>query len=318
MVMPRSGCFAHRAVLRRQDGRWRGRAQSNQEHDGLIGDAPEVELAAGVVTLRRTSGAARRSVSRAPAVVGVRAGAAMEAVLRDGDELAVHRAGTGDLGAALFRNGELILAVGAVEALVVAAGFRIEIDPRMEETEFPYLAWCATRRDASLIWIDPQSPDLEATLAELDRLPSSIQMINIVVRGDDWAATRSLNQRTMEWRGSAASRSFTRVPLRFRSRDEFLAYIKDLPRGWPLDPSLTIEVDGVRHELREGEYRWAAPWHLYVNLVSRPGIPGDCSQLGFARADPALTAECLIASAKSMAAEREQFSPFGPPGTSAD
>jgi hypothetical protein len=89
-----------------------------------------------------------------------------------------------------------------------------------------------------------------------------------------------------------------------RQKDDWLHYLRSLPRTRPTDLWLRISVDGVSTILQEGAYVFARPWHLFVQNVFRPGLPGEWSQLAVARDHPALTREIVIESTQTIASRR--------------
>ncbi len=75
-----------------------------------------------------------------------------------------------------------------------------------------------------------------------------------------------------------------------------------VPAGRPDDLHVRVTLDGTDHQLREGEYRFSEPWHLYVQRVGRTvSEPGERSLVGIARAHPAVDREALIEAVRTLA-----------------
>jgi hypothetical protein len=139
MAIPSSACFDYAVVLSQHStGSWHGRAKPAANaavHPGLAGDEPDVELAGGVLTLKRTDaskGNPQDAFRGVPAsMLRFRVGRAIEAVAQDGDVLTVLRGGTGDLAATLARGDDFQIGVGAITGLVRrTTSIAIEEDPR--------------------------------------------------------------------------------------------------------------------------------------------------------------------------------------------
>ena len=94
--------------------------------------------------------------------------------------------------------------------------------------------------------------------------------------------------------------SFTEDP-RATQRDP---HRRVLPSVRPTDLYVRITVDGVTAQLREGEYAFNEPWHLFVAKVFTRGLPGEFSQLAIARDHHALTARMLMDSTLALSSSR--------------
>jgi hypothetical protein len=110
---------------------------------------------------------------------------------------------------------------------------------------------------------------------------------------------RVSGQQTPRQFGWTSSR-YVDVDARFRTRDEWLEYIRNLPKSRPDDLWLRITIGAVPTTLREGAYVFVEPWHLFVRNVYEPGLPGDLSNWAIGRSGPALTQATLIESANLL------------------
>jgi len=304
MVIHSSGLFDHRASLRRhRAGVWRGRAEPNQQEETLVGDAPHLELSEGNLALARAQfdwlGVFKRDPLTARVSFGV--GGAFEAVLENDDVIRTCRAGTGDLAAMLTRNGQLVMALGAVDGLLVPAGIAVEMDPRAREVDFYPVAWMVQKPDVKLFWLDPDDPHLDRRLDEIRCAPPEVTTVILVARGGDRAKVTALNQRAVSSRRPTGSWWFQVAPERVRTEAELMAYLEQLPKTRPDDLWLRFTIDGRTFEVREGEYQLHDPWHLFVAKVYTPGTPGEFSQLGVARVHPALMADVFTSSVQRIA-----------------
>ena len=311
MVIHPSGLFDHVAVLRRDDaGVWRGRADSNQQQDTLVGDEPRIKLIDGMLTLVRTEfewpGAFRRDRDPLAGRVSFRVGPALEAVLDNEDTIRMLRHGTGDLAVTLARNGQVVMALGAVDRLVAPAGIRVDTDPRASDLDFYGIAHMAGKPDVRLVWLDVDDRDLESRVEEIQRPPQSVKTVIAVARTGDRSRLRDLNDRVFAGR-SHASLWYQVAPERIRSQDDLMTYLRHLPKTRPDDLCLRFTIDGRSSDVREGEYRSHDPWHLFVAKVFTPGMPGELSQLGVAHTDPNLSVDTFTSSVRQIAGSSINF-----------
>src|SRR5712671_2136213 len=138
MAIPASGQFFYEAIVNSVfGGGWRGLASPQTDgsrHPGLVGDRPQLELGSGVLTLRRTEPKGppldRHYETCGPSAsqVSFRVGAALEAVIQDGDRVSVLRGGTADLGVEVFRGEDALMGLGVVRDRF--GSLIIEEDPR--------------------------------------------------------------------------------------------------------------------------------------------------------------------------------------------
>jgi hypothetical protein len=270
----------------------------------MVGDAPEFALYNGTLTLRRTDwGRPRFSKPHSVLAASTRipVGPAVEAMIEDGDVINAARLRTGDMAVALSRDGELLLAIGAIEDALGCLGIVVESDPRLDEPEWPALARRLARRDTALVWIDPILSGRDRLRIELERIPAHVRSVVIAVRTDEYEDSRQVAARQRSLAPHRFAIEQVVVPAKFCTREEWVTYLNRLPPGRPDDVFVTFEIGSRRLDLREGECRTAPPWHLFVDGAFEWGNPGRFAQLGVARMD-LVDADLLIASTTLIAA----------------
>ena len=316
MAIPAASCFDYEAPLTRsRSGGWTGLAvpTANQSvHPGLAGDQPTLELAGGTVTLRRTESVLGRFKSHhqswgtSPSQVSFRVGEALEAVVEDGDLLCVSRGGTTDLSATLCRSNYLVMGLGAVAHRRLGPGVTIQEDPRANDVDLYHLTTTLDRPDTTLVWLDSSDPHVDEALSELSRPPGT--GLVIAIAGPDSEERRQLNWRAAALAsGAHTSCEFVDVDSRFTTRETWLDYLRQLPKTRPRDLSIRFGFDGQDIDVREGEYAFREPWHLFVAKVYTPGIPGEWSQLAVARKHRVLTAQMVVDSTELIASGQLQI-----------
>jgi hypothetical protein len=77
-----------------------------------------------------------------------------------------------------------------------------------------------------------------------------------------------------------------------------------LPLRYSGDLYIRFGLNGALHDVHEGEYAFTTPWHLFIEKVFTPGIPGEWSQLAIAREHPTVTAQMIVDSTKDIASRR--------------
>jgi hypothetical protein len=111
-----------------------------------------------------------------------------------------------------------------------------------------------------------------------------------------------MNHRVSAFRlSSEGGRWFVDVDERFTSQEQWLAYLRALPKRRPNDLWIRFTFKDASIVLREGEYGFTNPWHLFVRRVFTPGLPGQLSQLAIVRNHPAVSKEMVIESARMIA-----------------
>jgi hypothetical protein len=312
MSIPGSSQFNYTVVVNRtSSGAFRGRATpggDNARHPGLVGDQPHVELTDGVVNLYRSESAVHaldehHGSERCRALrASFRVGEALDAIVEDGDVLRVSRGGTTDLAATLFRHDDLLMGLGAVGGRRLGPRITVEVDPRAGDMWWNHLAATLAREDTTLVWLDSSDASSESKLSTLPFAPG-VRLV-IAIAGTNQDERRRLHQRL-----SAVLRpmqAFERVDVdgRFKTRDEWVEYVQRLPKTRPLDLYIRFGLDGALHDVHEGEYAFTTPWHLFVEKVFTPGIPGEWSQMAVAREHPRVTEEMIVDSTKAIASRR--------------
>lgn len=311
MAIPPCGTFEYEALLTRtRSGAWGGRAApapKDARHPGLAGDSPMVEIAGGLLTLRCTESPLRfvkrhyREWGPPASRVGFRIGDALEAVMEDGDRCRVSRDGSGDSGLTLFRGDDLVMALGAVTRHLLEGRIGIEEDPRAREGELYHLPATLAERGTTLVWLHTADPRLDETIAGIPALPGD--RLVIAIAGSDVAERRQLNNRvaTSLPQLSHAGRYYEDVDSRFSTREQWLEYLRQLPKKRPTDLYIRFDLDGQSIEVREKEQAFVPPWHLYVAKVYTPGVPGEPSHVGIVREHPGVTAQMVAASTDQIA-----------------
>ena len=315
MAIPYTAQFSHTVALQRSpDGAWRGVAESADQHSSLVGDAPAVQLSRGELTLERRSaprpGPFRELIPESRvAMARFAVGDALEAVLGDGDVLHMDRGAMAELSLVLLRKGRLALALGAIDQKLERVGVTIEVDPRTDDALLYYVRSLLDRPDSQLVWLDPKAADYERQLAELGRIPPHVSMVSIAARCDDWQTSSAINQRALQNPPGRRHWGFNyeTVATTFRTREEFVAYLRALPQQRPADFFLRFVAEGTVAELREGECRVHEPWLFSVHSVASRKDGWSRSQAGVARAHASLTPECLHTSVRLVVESPIQF-----------
>lgn len=307
MIAP-SGCFTYTVILQGSPGRWHGLAQPASDparHPGVVGDQPQLELVDGTLTLKCSESWISRKRNRhysewGPPASEVRlaVGGVVEAVARHGDVLTVYRTGTGDCGVELRTGGELKTSLGAVRG---DEAIRIEEDPRAHETRLYGVAAILDADDTSLVWVGGSDPPHESVIRRIQGLPAGRWVIAIA--GQDPEARRRMNHRISAIRlpPEGGARWYVDVDERFTSRDKWLSYLRSLPKRRPNDLWIRFTAGNVSITLKEGDYGFMDPWHLFVQRVFTPGLPGELSQLAIVRSHPTVNKEMVIESAQTIA-----------------
>jgi hypothetical protein len=279
------------------DAVWRGEAHGAPDEPHLVGPTPRVSLSDGVLSLTAAT-SLRRFLARSrgvpmAAVASIGVGAALEAVLEDDDAIRYDRDGMGALGLVVTRGDRLVLAIGAVTPRLGDFGLAVETDPRADDVRFYYMRSLLDDPKATLVWLDPGSPEYESQLAELDRIPPHVTMVSIAARADDWTAAHAVNERALGTRRHRWGMNFERVDTRIRTRDDFVAHLRSLPKRRPDDFFVRFTVEGCSADVREGEGLASGSWLFYVAKVASTESAWTSSQVGVAREHPALTVEAL-------------------------
>lgn len=313
MAIPSSGCFDYSVVVGRDGPTWRGSGETLSKpslHPGLAGGRPSIEVAKGLITLRSTEswlGAKINSHFRLwgpPAsLVRFAIGPAPETVLEAGDVLKLSRHATGDLAVSVHSGESLKISLGAVGPYHLSPEISVEEDPRAHETSLFDVVRSLDEPDTTLIWLNVSDVDHEASVRAIEQAPPG--RLVIAIAGPDPDERRRMNRRVSESdRPLPPGRSSCRyvdVDARFRTREEWLEYLRILPKTRPDDLWLRINIGETATTVCEGAYSFVAPWHLFVRKVYKPGVPGECSQLGIARTSPAITQTALIESTNAVA-----------------
>ena len=294
------GQFDYRATLKRTDAGFAGRAlpsAAERLHPGIVGQQPTIELREGTIILRRgwidrLAGRVRyKGRFRTPlSSVSLSAGELLHRVALDGDVLRLCRGGTGDVGLTLMRSGELLVGVGAAAGML--PGISIEDDPRIPTTALQLLRPVLLDPRTRFVWLDTASTT-EGQEPPLDSMAG--ETVVVAVAGGDVERRRAVLHR-LSTRGTdqgQASTSYVDVSERFTTLDEWLAYVRRLPNRRPSDPYVRFTFADGYVDVGEGHGAFARPWHLFVNRVYEPGIPGALSTVGVVREHPEVDSETV-------------------------
>lgn len=343
MAIGPPGVFRYRAALTRtQLGGWVGSASPSDpaRHPGLAGDRPEIEISAGILTLRGTEAKrvpeavtrelprGRRftaflrglgqNVHRRPApplshydrwgppasMVTIQVGDLIGAVAQDADVLTVFRAGTGDLGISLRRHDALVLGIGAVDVADLMSSACIDLDPRVQDQPWYGAQSILAREGTGFLWLNADFDNPHSARRAVETLPAA--NLVIAIAGKNREARRRLNQAVSEESRALARSScwYFDIDDRFTTREQWLEYVRALPTSPPPDLWIRISVDGTACTLRAGEYLRKSPWHLFVHRIYRWGIPGQLSQLAIVREHADVTEREVVASTERIASAR--------------
>lgn len=231
--------------------------------------------------------------------VRLQIGAAFGAIAREGDRLHVARGGTAEIALALFRGGDLQIAAGALRELDLSAVVILQEDPRVRDQDVYAVAEWLAAPGRELVWVNADEGP-EQAVAKVSEVRG--RHLVIAIAGSDPVARRQLNHRLADpVLANRRSRWFIDVDERFPQREQWLDYIRSLPRTPPRDLWMRVRICDTVATLHEGEYAAASPWQLYLVRLGRRGLPGSLSQLAIAREDAALTREVLVESTNLIA-----------------
>jgi hypothetical protein len=221
-------------------------------------------------------------------------------VVQNRDTLTVRRWGTGDFAAALLRDGELVAGIGALRICHLEPRLRLDEDPRADEVRLYHLPSLLDDPETTLVWLHLSDPHLEQKIAGMSELRTA--RVVVAIAGSDPTERQRLNHRVAQIRMAVMSAQYEDVDARFANQEDWLEYLRRLPRVRPEDLWIRFTLGGASTVVREGEYAFQYPWHLFVHSVHRPGVPGELSQLAVAREDPALDKDVIVSSTKAIAA----------------
>ncbi len=316
-ISPAAQCNYLVRVSRGAGGCWHGRADPASDdayHPGLAGNRPEIELRDDVIMLRPTeSGLSRartpkyRDWGPPASEVSIPVGPAVSAVLAEGDVMVVSRLGTSDLAVVVLRGDALQLGLGAIACAPLGSEVTVQEDPRASEQWLYGIAATLEDPEATLVWIDLADPNCQSAINSIDDVPT--KRVVIAIAGPEPAERRRMNNSIAAKRSPAwqSARWYVDVDARFATREQWVEHLRGLPKTRPTDLWVRFAVEGVTALLHEGEYRFESPWHLVVEKVYRPGIPGELSQLGLVREHPAVTKQMVMKSLRPIASRQIHF-----------
>ena len=284
-------------------------ANLDGHHPGAVGICPEIRLAGGVVTLRRTQGAETETNPHyemwGPPMgeVSIPVGPCPEQVLNDGDVLTVSRWGAADVALIVRRRGALVAALGAVAHAACGPEVQIEEDPRALDARWYEVKNDMARPDTSLVLLDASVPDSTSQLQRVREARAVATRVLIAIHGGDPERRRALNHQAAQSRfdSGRGSAHYFNIDERFKTADEWLAYVQALPDRRPYDLWIRFTTPEGSAEVREDRYELLPPWHLFVQKVYRWGIPGELSQLAIVREQEGVTKESVIRSSEIIA-----------------
>ena len=228
------------------------------------------------------------------------AGRLFQDLVRDRDSLRVFSHYDDDVGLMLGRDGALVIALGSLDGRVELPDLSVELDRCVEEDDWPQLSR-ELAQGMELIWMDVRGGGVEALTERVRVLPPRERGYALAVAMDGSRASRrqvdTLTSRVFSSGAGTYVRWLVPIPARFRSRDAWLSYINALPREWTPQAIIRV-IRGDEHtELGDGEYRFFAPWHVYVGRAGRFAAfeeSADCaSSVGIAMSAPGVTEASL-------------------------
>lgn len=163
------------------------------------------------------------------------------------------------------------------------------------------------RPDTTFVWVDVSDLQYQTVFENIPHMATP--RLIIAIAGKDPEQRRRVNNRICEApsRPRGGSCTFYDVDARFASREQWLEYLRSLPDARPSDLWIRIGVDGVETVVHEDEYVFRSPWHLFVQMVCRPGVPGEWSQLAIVRQHPPVTRQMVIDAAQLIASRPINF-----------
>jgi hypothetical protein len=303
-----------------RQNRWIGRAHSLRDssiHPGMAGKRPLFELEGDLITLRATEskisfwmnrryrpwgrpfGSDMFEVSNIPAVV-----------LQAGDQLSFHRHGTGDYALTIIRNESLILGIGSIAGLPLGKDVQIEEDKRVKDMYLYELANDLDRLDdleSQIFWIDAGKGNLETQLKQIKCAPKHNDLVVAIkysiAKGEKRQAIPDLWEKILNLSGDHSC-SIYPVDAQYATKQDWLDYVKQLPREHPDDLHVNITTGGEQIKLCEGQRAQIGAYYAQVERVYRWGIPGELSSLGIGLTSSTLTPNMIIESAKVMASRK--------------
>lgn len=132
----------------------------------------------------------------------------------------------------------------------------------------------------------------------------------MVIAGENHAERVILNRRASTvGRGSHQSRDYIHADDRFTTCEAWAEHVRQLPRTRPADLWIRFCIRDTDVTVREGQQVLSPPWHLVVEKVYTPGIPGALSQVGVVLDHPAITSNMVIESTQMIASGRIDITP---------
>jgi hypothetical protein len=291
---------------------WRGTAippVDRSEHPGLVGVSPEIQIAGGTLTLLQREGWFSVLSCRhyrkwcAPAAAASAAvGGALGRALRQWDTLRVTRDGCGGISAMVRRNGQLIIAIGAVWSWELGPDLAVSMDERLRDQGWRSVQYDLLQQNATLVWIDVDTIDLESAMETLRNVTASHAVVAIA--GSDSARRLDMNHRLgpFSLRLRTGSFGFVDIDERFAGQADWLDYLRTIPSRNPDDAFLRFTIDGASCEVPQGMYMQHGSWQFYVHNVFKQGVPGTPAHFAVARDLACLDRTELTESTRLMSA----------------
>jgi hypothetical protein len=205
------------------------------------------------------------------------------------------------LGALLLLNHQVALAVGDVDHHVRDV-IDVHYDPRVDDDELYWVKYMLGKPDTHLVWLDAEQFDLEATREYVRALPDGSVMF--AFRGERGDETSQMNNEVMDYTSRLrrfSTTAWNNVAPRFKTQSEWVAYVRALPDERPDDLHVVFKVAGAEVTLREREYAFQPPWHIYLHRIRRYGVPGQHTVMGIAREHPRLDKAAIVESTERIA-----------------
>jgi hypothetical protein len=233
-------------------------------------------------------------------------GSALGSILEKGDVVRLSRYGTADLAISVRNGQDVKIGLGAVGISHLGPRISVEDDTRARETSLLSVIRSLDKPDTTLIWLNVADVDREVARRDIQNAPPG--RVVTAIPGPDPDARLQMHPRISDLRGplppGRSSYRYVNVDARFKTPQEWVQYVHTRPRTRPDDLWLRVNIDGASTTVREGNYALVDPWHIFVQKVYEPGVPGELSQLGIARTSPAITEKALIESTQAVASRR--------------
>ena len=193
------------------------------------------------------------------------------------------------------------MALGAVRPGAIGDGNTFTEDSRAHEVSLYGVRNSLDDPNWLFVWLNTSEADIATLAGRVESVEG--KRLLIAIAGEDPKARHELNHRVATPSRHNHPRSaclYVDVDERFATREQWLAYIRQLPQTRPLDLHINFQLGTVSKVVLEHEYVCQTPWHLFVQRVYTPGLPGDLSQLAIVREHRGVTREMVLEAARAI------------------